>query len=392
MENGTAKMKQKRLSTLQLGMSWLPEQAGNGLDRMYYALARHLPDAGVDVRGLVAGSPDVGRTSEGAVEAFAPDTAPLPHRLWSARQSARRVLSNGHAPDLVATHFALYTFPFLDLLGKRPLVVHFHGPWAGESAAEGGHDLVVKAKALLEKLVYRRGARFIVLSEAFRDVLISEYGVDEEQIRIVPGGVHAERFDTGLTREEARRRLGWPSERPILLSVRRLARRMGLENLIEAMRRVHRQAPEALLYIAGKGPIESELRARIADADLEEHVRLLGFVPEDHLPLAYRAATLSVVPTVALEGFGLITIESLAAGTPVLVTPVGGLPEVVRPLAPQLVLEGCRPEHLASRLTEALTDGLALPSAADCQRYARERFDWPTIAERTRTVYEEVLS
>ncbi len=379
------------IRTLQLGMSWFPEQAGNGLDRVYHALARHLPRAGVGVRGLVAGSEGVARTSGGAVQAFAPEAASLPGRLWALRQHVRRAVRR-EPVDLVAAHFALYTAPMLDLLDGRPLVVHFHGPWAGESEAEREHALIVKAKAALERLVYRRGARFIVLSEAFRHVLTTRYGVPEEHVRIVPGGVEVGRFDTGLSREEARRRLGWPADRPIILSVRRLARRMGLENLIEAMDHVRRHVPGALLFIAGKGPLAGELEARIAEAGLEQHVRLLGFVPDDDLPLAYRAATLSVVPTVALEGFGLITVESLAAGTPVLVTPVGGLPETVRGLDPALILESARTDALARRLVGVLRGDAALPSSDACQRYARERFDWPVVAARTRAVYEEVLS
>ena len=71
------------------------------------------------------------------------------------------------------------------------------------------------------------------------------------------------------------------------------------------------------------------------------------------LPLAYRAADLTVVPTVALEGFGLIAVESLAAGTPVLVTPVGGLPEVVAALSPALVLAATGSAPLADAVIRA---------------------------------------
>jgi glycosyltransferase involved in cell wall biosynthesis len=99
-----------------------------------------------------------------------------------------------------------------------------------------------------------------------------------------------------------------------------------------------------------------------------------------------------VVPTATLEGFGLVTIESLAAGTPVLVTPVGGLPEVVSDLAPELVLPGTGPPALAEGLLAALSGRLPLPSAKACQDYVRGRFDWPVIAARVRDVYLEALA
>lgn len=379
------------IRTLQLGMSWLPEQAGNGLDRVYYALTKHLPDVDVEVTGLVAGSSKVAESSNHRISAFAADHASLPHRFGGMRKSVRQLL-NTHHFDLVASHFALYTFPILNMLSDRPLVVHFHGPWAHESEVEGDNPVMVKAKAALERAVYRKGTRFIVLSKAFQTILHEKYDVPWESISIVPGGVEVEQFDTGLSQEEARERLGWPQDRPLFLSVRRLARRMGLENLISAMKTVVRDAPHALLYIAGKGPIAEELQAHIDALGLSDNVSLLGYVAEEDLPLAYRAATCSIVPTITLEGFGLITVESLAAGTPVLVTPRGGLPEVVSDLSPNLVFAGHEVNDLAERLVGILNGTIELPSSEACQHYARTRYDWSVVAQRTREVYAEVIS
>jgi glycosyltransferase involved in cell wall biosynthesis len=147
-----------------------------------------------------------------------------------------------------------------------------------------------------------------------------------------------------------------------------------------------------LLVIAGRGPLAAALQARTSELGLQANVRLLGFVSDESLPPLYRAATVSVVPTATLEGFGLVTIESLAAGTPVLVTPVGGLPEVVSDLAPELVLPGTSPPALAEGLLAALSGRLPLPSAKACQDYVRARFDWPVIAARVRDVYLEALA
>lgn len=377
------------LHTLQIGMGWLPEQAG-GLNRVYYNLIRSLPQAGIGVRGLVAGSPELVEQTRGSVEAFASSAAPLPIRWCKVRRRALRIMAE-QAPSLVAVHFALYAAPLGRHLRDYPLVVHFHGPWAQEGAVEDNSRLKTRFKRLIEQVVYRQARRFIVLSEAFQNVLHGAYGVPIERIRIVPGGVEIARFSSSLTRREARQRLGWPQDRPLLLSVRRLQRRMGLENLVAAMARVRREAPEALLLIAGKGPLAAELYARIDALGLRNHTRLLGFLPETDLPLAYCAANLTIVPTMALEGFGLTTIESLAAGTPVLVTPVGGLPEAVRGLSPNLVLEGYGTDALADGLVGALRGTLSLPDEVACRTYAQTHFDWPVIARRVREVYEEAL-
>jgi glycosyltransferase involved in cell wall biosynthesis len=166
---------------------------------------------------------------------------------------------------------------------------------------------------------------------------------------------------------------------------------MGLENLIDAVRQVSRLVPDVLVLLAGSGPISGELRRRIVEHGLEENVRLLGRLDDADLPAAYRAADLSIVPSQALEGFGMITLESLASGTPVLVTPVGGLPEVVRPFAPECVLEGITTEIIADALGEFLRGTRVLPSSHACRSYAASNFSWPVIAGLTRKVYEEAL-
>ena len=268
--------------------------------------------------------------------------------------------------------------------------MHFHGPWASESIAEGESSWKTRLKTAVERAVYRRGDRFIVLSRAFRDELVRRYDVSAAHVRIVPGGVDTERFAPDRSRRAARAHLGWPTDRPIILSVRRLIRRVGLENLVTAMDTIRQQVPDALLLIAGTGPLRETLEARIHATDLEDHVQLLGYVPDEDLPLAYRAADVSIVPTRSLEGFGLIAVESLAAGTPVLVTPVGGLPEVVEGLSEDLILPDGQPSTLAAHLTDALTGTLTLPSTEACQTYARSHFDWRAIATQVRDVYLEV--
>ena len=376
------------MRTLQLGLGWFGEQPG-GLDRVYFELLRQLPEVGVEARGLVASSATVAEQTDGQVRAFAPANAPL-WRRWRGVHREMASLTAEFHPQLVASHFALYTYPVLRQI-KVPLVVHFQGPWADEGAVEGGRGASRIFKRSIETAVYRRARRLICLSQAFATLLVERYGVDPARVRIVPGGVDAGRFEGVLDRAVARERLGWPQDRPIVFAVRRLVRRMGLEDLIEAMVEVRRRVPDVLLLIGGRGPLQGELTARIEQLGLTDHVRLLGYLSDEALPLAYRAADITVVPTVALEGFGLIAAESLAAGTPTLVTPVGGLPEVVRDLSANLVLPSTGPGALAEGLSAALRGDMALPDTDACRAFARERYDWPSIAMQVRAVYEEAL-
>ena len=374
------------LQTLQLGMEWFGEKAG-GLNRVYGHLINELARSGVELHGLVAGSADVARASGGLVHAFAPSSAPMLARMGALRAASAEWLRE--RPDaVVVSHFALHAFPVLPQLGRHPLVVHFQGPWGQESRVEGAGAFAVLAKETVERAVYRRAAHAIVLSAAFRDILARQFRVPQQRIHVIPGGVDVDRFAIAPSRAECRRSLGWPTDRPIVLCVRRLVRRVGVDTLVEAAVALRARVPDALVLIAGRGPLQAELEARIAALGLADHVRLLGFVPDEVLPTAYRAADLTVVPTSALEGFGLITVESLAAGTPCVVTPVGGLTDVVAPFAPQLVTDSTSASDIAAVLASALRREIPLPGASECEKYARRGFDWPVIAARVRHVYE----
>lgn len=386
---GTLPGKMREASVLQLGLGWFPETHG-GAENMFYHLARYLPQQGIAFSGLVLGTVSQTLDNGARIDSFAPPTASLPRRVAAARSAIAATLRR-QAPDLVAAHFALNMVGALPALRNRPLVVHFHGPWALESAAEGAGPLAVRLKFMVERLVYRRAARFVVLSQSFATILAERYGVQPERIHRVPGGVVADRYDLADSRLQARARLGWPQGRPILLTVRRLVKRMGLTALVDAMVELRRRVPDVLLVVAGRGPEEAALQDRIGALGLEEHVRLLGFVPDAHLPLAYRAADLCVMPSQALEGFGLTALESLAAGTPVMVTPVGGLPEVVEGLDGDLVLAGTDARSIGIGLAEALTGVRRLPDADACRALVRSRFDWPVIAARTAAVYRGAL-
>jgi glycosyltransferase involved in cell wall biosynthesis len=354
---------------------------------MYAGLLGSLQDAGVGVRGLVAGSREAARTAPSSLSFFARRDANAISRLQACRRAVCAALK-AEQIDVVAAHFSLYALPVLDLLQERRFVFHFHGPWASESRAEGDSGVGVAVKRTIEARVYRRADRFIALSRAFADILEQQYNIARDRIFVVPGGVDADRYRMNYSRREARERLRLPLDRPLIVSVRRLIHRVGLEGLIDAMTELRKSTPEALLLIAGRGALGGELAARIAARGLQDQVRLLGFVAEDDLPCLYRACDLSIVPSVALEGFGLPTIESLAAGTPVLVTPIGGLPETVAELDPALVLPDASAGSLADAMRRALGDLGRLPSPETCTRYVREHFHWPVIARKVLAVYQ----
>lgn len=339
------------------------------------------------VEGAVLAPADVAVRTEGHFRLLAAPANPA-QRLLAWRTGLRAALTP--RPDVLVSHFAWLTLPILDQLRHQPFVMHFHGPWAEESRVQGANQVTARFKRLIERAVYTRADRIITLSSAFADLVVNQYGVDSSRIRIVPGAVDLSRFCLPSSKVASRAAMGWPTDRPLLVAVRRLVPRMGLENLIRAIDMVRTRIPEIQLYLAGKGPLASKLEQLIDDLHLRNNVALLGFVPEESLAALYQAADLSIVPTVALEGFGLIVVESLAAGTPALVTPVGGLPEIVADLSPSLVVRSSSQEDIADSIVAALSGSAAIPSSAACRAYAEAHFSAERMARQVAEVYREV--
>src|SRR6185436_4243444 len=142
-----------------------------------------------------------------------------------------------------------------------------------------------------------------------------------------------------------------------VVTLRNLEPRMGLIELLRAMPAVRAAQPDVRLVVAGTGPLAPALQAETAALGLASTVRFTGFVPEGDLPAFYGAADLFVLPTQALEGFGLVTLESLACGTPVAGTPIGATPELLEPLDRALVFDGASSESIARGLIRVLARG-----------------------------------
>jgi glycosyltransferase involved in cell wall biosynthesis len=369
---------------LGIGMGWFPATPG-GLDRYVYELTHHLATGLDHIELCGIGLPQDPSNLPVKLTNLASPDSPLWKRLWDARTHFSHRQSP--KPDAINIHFALYGFPLIGVLPKDiPITFTFHGPWALESQQEGAHKLGVLLKYWVEQRVFQRCDRFIVLSQAFGNILHQHYQVPWSKIHIIPGGVNLTQFQPSLSRQQAREQLGWSQDRMILFTPRRLVHRMGLEQLLRALHSIKTQIPEVWLAIAGKGPLQSTLEQQVRDLELQDHVKLLGFLPDEQLAIAYQAADLSVMPSQSLEGFGLVLLESLACGTPVLCTPIGGMPEVLEPFSPNLITQSAREADIAERLDELLTGKVPLPSRTACRAYISAHFDWQRIAQQVRQV------
>ncbi|MFE3099378.1 glycosyltransferase family 4 protein [Nocardia tengchongensis] len=350
------------------GSEWFTAAHG-GLNRyftdLYEALAR---DDGMTINARAFGDAPVGADSWGPTGG---STLARTRTAFLDRNTLTR-------DTVIDRHFCLYGPAAI----RNPLVVHFHGPWAAESRMAGEHPRAVRAKFLIERLRYARADRFVVLSDHFKWLLVADYGIRADKVQVIPPGVDLDRFTPSDGTEDS----------GTVLCVRRLEKRMGIDVLIRAWQDVTSRHPDARLIIVGTGTAEAELRqlaATLFGRQQQSSIHFTGTVSDEELTDLYTRADLTVVPSLALEGFGLIALESLAAGRPPVVSDCGGLPDSVRDLDSSLIVPPGDPEALAARLIAAL-DGVR-PDAKQCRAHA-ETFSWAVAARRHRDLYTELLS
>ena len=217
------------LSLLEVGLESSSFRRG-GLNRYFTHLVRSLDQIGLPVRAITMGQ-EGPADKEAGRDVVVPVRGSILRRLAAIRSAGREEMASA---DIVDAHFALTALPFITgLLRHRPLVIHFQGPWADESAATGQSVVVCGLKRLVESVVYKRASAFVVLSQSFRRLLIERYGVSPWKIEVIHPGVDLDHFKPG-DKEAARARLGLPADGPVVVTVRRLVPRMGLDVMVEA--------------------------------------------------------------------------------------------------------------------------------------------------------------
>jgi len=369
-------------------------------------MANHLADSGHDITFLVArlnpASPIDERMSNG-VRIVRYDGAGRPWDFIRNGERACASLLRETNFDIVHVHFAYAAIGPLRVLPRSiPRVRTFHGPWDQESWVETisrSRSPVGIAKGWLKSKVcwaveaasLAQSDKVVTLSEFFAHLVSSRYGFRRLSVNIVPGGVDIDRFAPG-DRCACRGRLDLPLDRRIALTVRRLTKRMGIDNLLRSLPATVARHPDLLLLIGGQGPEKEYLHGLAKELGISDHVRFLGFISEPDLPDYYRASDLFILPTIALEGFGLVTVEALASGIPVVATPAGATPELLRDLDPRLIAAGTTPSDLSDGVLAFLDGDWARALTSERLRdYALNRYTWERHTRAVEALYYDLI-
>jgi glycosyltransferase involved in cell wall biosynthesis/SAM-dependent methyltransferase len=368
---------------------------------MLWEQARRLAARGHDVRIASRADPDAtapaSHEREGVrVRQFAVSRRSIGRFITSSILGARRTTADELArqpADVLHLHQPLAGYGALaSRAGRRlPGLYSFYSPapleYRSRRGMTGRHRAGLAGAtgtAMLwafERACLRRVALVHVLSDFAATQVWKLYAVPQERIVKIPGAAATELFQPAADRGAVRRALGITPDRPLLLTVRNLESRMGLDNLLRAMSIVKSQRLDAMLLIGGAGSLRKVLEAQSRELGLADHVTFLGFVPDAELPRYYQAADVFVLPTRELEGFGLVTVEALACGTPVLGTPIGATPEILGPLCASLVFDGTSAEALAEGLGRFLADKTRDPESYErlrsaCRAHCERHYAW----------------
>jgi|GEM_PF-2860949 len=308
-------------------------------------------------------------------------------RNWMVNIRKRNVLIRNllNKYDLLDIHFALSAWPFIDR--KVPKIFHFHGPWHLESQSNGNSALNVKIKKLVELNVMRDVSHFICLSKSFANLLNRTYGIAPSKVEVIPPGINKPNLELTEEVELAfRRKYKLESDPNIIICVRRIVPRMGLDILVDAIAKV----PHAVkLLIIGDGFQRKQLQDFIERRNLSNRIILTGFIPEQELQIAYSIASVSVVPSLHLEGFGLSALEAMAYGTPVIATKIDGLNELMSDLPNEFRVESGSVDALALAISNFFSHQ---QDFAELFRDHSKKYDWKTAVELTNDCYERAMS
>jgi glycogen(starch) synthase len=391
--------------TRVLILSWeYPPLIEGGLARHVRKLSEALVGLGVEVHVLTRGGEDAPADEIAAgVEVHRIREPAHPTDLdefvnWVGQMNADMLeagveLGEAFDFDLVHGHDWLVAGA-CDQLARRfeaPLVTTIH------ATEYGRHQGWVKDHPQayihgVERWITKRSQRVIACSAYMQEQIADIFAVAPGRITVIPNGIDPADLPQPGAAELARLRAEFaaPEERLVLL-IGRLVYEKGFQLALEAMPRLIEAVLGTRFLVAGSGTHEEELRKQAKELGLMKHGTFLGWIGDDVLRSLYGIADLTVVPSI-YEPFGLVALEAMASGCPVIVADTGGLREVVPHELAGLRFRPRDPAALAEVAIRVLSDpDLEARLVAEAHEHVR-RFDWTDIAAQTAEVYADLTT
>ena len=251
-------------------------------------------------------------------------------------------------------------------------------------------DTVEKLNDLtIGKQVLKEADKIIVVSNATKNYILS-LGADPEKIHVLHNGVDVNHFKplTGI-KEEMRKKLNISKEASVVLTVRRLVYKNGIDTLIESAKLAIKKNSKLVFLVVGKGPDFEKVKEKIEELGIQGNFRLTGFISDEDLPFYYNVADFFVLPSKSGEGLPLVALEAMACGLPVIATKVGGISEVIKEDYGKLVPPNS-PNSLAEAIVEFSYKELSTLKK-DLRAMIEQRYSWDKNVEKLSQIYEELI-
>jgi len=305
--------------------------------------------------------------------------------------SFKTFLETVKSNDLIHVHGHPYLSSFLAAkIAKRyskPLVLTQHNTFIEYNNI---WDTVEKLNDLaIGKQVLKEADKIIVVSNATKKYVLS-LGANPEKIEVLHNGVDLNRFKhSSEVKDEMRKKLGIPKDARVVLTVRRLVYKNGIDTLIASAEIAVKKNPKLVFVVVGKGPDFEEVKEKILQSGMQRSLRLTGFVSDRDLPFYYNVADLFALPSKSGEGLPLVALEAMATGLPVIATNVGGISEVMSEAYGKLV-----PPNSPNSLAEAILE-FSLKDLSVIKKNLRimmeQKYSWDKNVEKLDKIYEELI-
>ena len=326
-------------------------------------------------------APDSGEDVPGARFESAGRSAPVPANksvAWLALMpgtgaKVRRALQGG-AFDVVHVHEPLVPLVSTSAVraSDRRVVGTFHA--AGE-----GRSLIYRLANVYYRDVHRRLDHLIAVSEPARSLVSAHFPGDYE---LIPNGIDIDRFKVAAVRPEKMP----PAGGPVVLFVGRNEKRKGLAVLLKALPILMEEVPDCRLVLVGEGLKEAAV-LRGLDASLRGQVSVIGYVSDEELPAYYGAADIFCAPALGGESFGIVLLEAMACGTPVVASGIPGYRDVLEQTGGGRLFKTGDAESLAGTLALLLKDDGLRGELSRKGREEVERFSWRNIGDGLEACY-----
>lgn len=285
-------------------------------------------------------------------------------------------------PDIIhAQH--LWITPYAALKSGIPYVITVHGTDLMGFKKDERYHKFAHAGA-------NNAAKIITISRQVHNDTLAIYKLPEDKLKLNPNGFDDEMFrPKSITKKELFTQFGFNIEPEKLVSfVGKFTDFKGIDILIKAARKVTDEIPEVVFALAGDGQLMIQMKALTSELKLD-NVYFLGHQTQEAVASLYSAADVSVVPS-RIEPFGLVAIEALGCGTPVVATNAGGLPDFVNNEVGQLI-EMEDVDALANAIIEELKKNTKLTKGKYARVYAVKNYSWKKTLQNVIEIYKKAI-